>query len=81
VGEASGKSQKPGKDSELETEYSIINKPQDWPSQGSQAAWGTREAASHPPAGFSGHCPNGQWDRVLGDELQTPEERRSEYFR
>lgn len=30
MGEASGKSQKTAKDSELETEFLIINKRQDW---------------------------------------------------
>lgn len=85
VGEASGKSQKPAKDSELEIEFLIINKRQDralhLETLGSlQPAWGTQEATRPRPTGFSGYPPNGWWDGVLGDHLQIPEGRRSEYF-
>lgn len=84
VGEASGKSQKTAKDSELETEFLIINKRQDralhMETSGClQPAWGAQEATRPRPTGFSGHPPNGRWDGVLGDDLQTPEGRNSEY--
>lgn len=45
-----------------------------------QPAWGAQEAARPWPTEFSGYRPNAWWDRVLGDDLQTPEGRRSEYF-
>ena len=85
MGEASGKSQKTAKDSELETVFLIINKLQDRTlyMEGLgflKPAWGTQESAHLQPTGFSGYRPNGRWDRVLGNDLQTPEGRRSEYF-
>lgn len=85
VGEASGKSQETAKDSELETEFLIINKRQDQVLRMEtlgclQPAWGTQEATRPRPTGFSGYPPNGRWDRLLGDHPQTPEGRRSEYL-
>ena len=59
VGEASGKSQKPVKDAELETEFLIINKREDRTlyMEGlgcRQPARGAQEATHPQPSGFSG---------------------------
>lgn len=85
MGEAFGESQKTAKDSDPEIEFLIINKRPDraLPVEALgclQPAWGAQEAARPRPTGFSGYCPSRWWDRVLGDDLQTPEGRRSGYF-